>query len=190
MKPLEPKSGDQIFKSKALELLTKSNPAIHIITYGTLIAFFLWVNHLPSQKTLLTYLTGLLFWTLKEYLLHRFFFHISFPRLQYAIHGIHHAFPRDKQRVLMPPVPGILISAGLYAFWFFILGTYVHAFMAGIITGYMVYSTIHYSIHTYKPVKGLKFLWAHHLKHHNPKYEDRAFGVSTPFWDWVFRTMP
>ena len=62
--------------------------------------------------------------------------------------------------------------------------------MAGIITGYMVYSSIHYSIHTYKPIKGLKFLWAHHLKHHNPKYEDRAFGVTSPFWDWVFRTMP
>jgi sterol desaturase/sphingolipid hydroxylase (fatty acid hydroxylase superfamily) len=190
MKPLEQKSGDQIFKSKALELLTKSNPFIHIVTYGSLIAFFLWMNHLPSQKTMLVYLSGLLFWTLKEYLLHRFFFHISFPRLQYAIHGIHHAFPRDKQRVLMPPVPGILISAILYALWFLFIGAYANAFMAGIITGYMVYSSIHYSIHTYKPIKGLKFLWAHHLKHHNPKYEDRAFGVSTPFWDWVFRTMP
>ena len=111
MKPLEQKSGDQIFKSKALELLTKSNPSIHIVTYGSMIAFFLWMNHLPSQKTILVYLSGLLFWTLKEYLLHRFVFHISIPRFQYIVHGIHHAFPRDKQRVLMPPVPGILISA-------------------------------------------------------------------------------
>jgi sterol desaturase/sphingolipid hydroxylase (fatty acid hydroxylase superfamily) len=90
----------------------------------------------------------------------------------------------------MPPVPGLIISSILYLFWYLVLGVYVNAFMAGIISGYMAYSSIHYTIHAYKPIKGFKFFWSHHMKHHNPKLENKAFGVTSPLWDWIFRTMP
>jgi sterol desaturase/sphingolipid hydroxylase (fatty acid hydroxylase superfamily) len=35
----------------------------------------------------------------------------------------------------------------------------------------------------------LKALRRHHMIHHHAQHDAR-FGVTTPFWDWVFRTLP
>lgn len=67
-------------------------------------------------------LLGLVYWTLGEYTLHRFLFHgedywmqcVPFNKyvwtLHFLFHGIHHAFPQDRYRLVMPPVPGYLIG--------------------------------------------------------------------------------
>jgi sterol desaturase/sphingolipid hydroxylase (fatty acid hydroxylase superfamily) len=129
-----------------------------------------------------------------EYILHRYVFHIDeyfpkFHRLHYMLHGVHHEHPRDRERLFMPPVPGTFIASILLGFWWLILGSDSLAFMAGITNGYLLYSYIHFSVHT-KPVYGpLRTLWKHHALHHF-KYHDKAFGVSSPLWDLVFRTMP
>jgi sterol desaturase/sphingolipid hydroxylase (fatty acid hydroxylase superfamily) len=131
-----------------------------------------------------------------EYVLHRWIFHIDdylqvpvAKRLHYIVHGVHHENPRDHERLFMPPVPGTIIALILFSFWSLFLSENAFAFMAGITNGYLLYSYIHYTVHT-KPSK-LYFhkLWIHHLKHHY-KYPDKAFGVSSPIWDIVFRTMP
>jgi hypothetical protein len=59
--------------------------------------------------------------TLVEYLIHRYIFHFTpsnegEEKLQYNIHGVHHEFPKDKDRLAMPPVLSILV-----AIFFFIL---------------------------------------------------------------------
>lgn len=56
--------------------------------------------------------------------------------------------------------------------------------------GYAIYLFIHYVVHARKPPKNfLKYLWTHHSLHHYV-FEDRAFGVSSPLWDIIFKTMP
>ncbi len=65
-------------------------------------------NQLPWYELLGTCLTGVLLWTLTEYLLHRFLFHMkpkdtfeSKARL-FLMHGYHHEFPNDKYRLVAP----------------------------------------------------------------------------------------
>lgn len=72
-------------------------------------------------------LSGILFWSFMEYVLHRFVFHgedywmAYLPNnrwiyaFHYTIHGIHHCFPMDRYRLVFPPVPGhILFYVGFY----------------------------------------------------------------------------
>jgi len=194
----------KIFESTALETLSKASPYVSVAAYLSVIVGLLVWGYF--QQVVNTFAQGLaifagayLGWTLFEYLFHRFINHLDsfFPdsepikKFDYAIHGIHHEFPRDTKRLIMPPVPGlIIISILLFLFWL-VMGNYVLVFMPGFLLGYLSYAFIHYATHAYKPPKArlLKALWRHHALHHY-KHPDRAFGVSTPFWDYVFRTMP
>ena len=63
---------------------------------------------------------GALIWSVLEYLLHRFYFHGEdywmkwLPKSKYIYtfhffsHGIHHAFPMDRYRLVFPPILGNL----------------------------------------------------------------------------------
>lgn len=188
----------KIFQNGFLEKLTKSNPKITITFYSLLIGFFFFLNYKFSTiglaATIGFYLGGLATWTFMEYILHRFVFHIDeyFPfmkRFHYIVHGIHHEYPKDEERLFMPPVPGTIISFFLFLFWYLFFGWNAFAFMAGITNGYLLYSYIHYRVHTNPSTKFFHRLWVHHAKHHY-KFPDKAFGVSSPFWDIIFRTMP
>lgn len=180
----------QLFRSHTMELLTRTNPLLHVFTYGGAVLFFLLKNEQALGISVMLFLSGIFTWTLMEYLMHRYVFHIRFERLQYMIHGVHHEFPRDKERLLMPPVPGIILLSLFFGLYYIMLREYTFAFFAGLVSGYMCYTFLHYVIHTWKPIKGLKFLWTHHHKHHNPVYGEKAFGVSTTLWDHIFGTMP
>jgi sterol desaturase/sphingolipid hydroxylase (fatty acid hydroxylase superfamily) len=188
----------RIFKDPRLERLTKSSPKITAPFYGSMIVFFFFLSYeftsLDLATTMAFYFSGLMIWTLKEYILHRFVFHIDryipkAKRLHYIVHGVHHEQPADKERLIMPPAGGTVIAALLFAFWYLILAEYSFAFMAGITSGYLIYSYIHYTVHTNPNTKLFRHQWFHHALHHY-KYPEKAFGVSTPFWDIVFGTMP
>jgi hypothetical protein len=65
---------------------------------------------------------GVLIWTLLEYVLHRFVFHIQTPLRNPQLRGIfnashlgHHASPRDRGKVLVHSKFALAISAALYA---------------------------------------------------------------------------
>jgi sterol desaturase/sphingolipid hydroxylase (fatty acid hydroxylase superfamily) len=180
----------RLFNSSFLELFTRTNPVIHVITYGCAVLFFLWMNHDGISETLLLAVAGVIGWTFTEYLVHRYLFHIRPGKFQYMIHGVHHEYPRDKERLMMPPLPGIVLLTVFTGIWFIVFRAHTPAYMAGFVIGYVGYTFIHYILHTWKPIPGLKFLWTHHLKHHNPAFEDKAFGVSSPLWDLLLGTMP
>jgi sterol desaturase/sphingolipid hydroxylase (fatty acid hydroxylase superfamily) len=58
------------------------------------------------------------------------------------------------------------------------------------VAGYASYLCVHYSVHAFPPPKNfLKHLWIHHALHHYQQPHS-AYGVSSPFWDFIFRTMP
>lgn len=188
----------QVFQSPILEAFTKTGPVISAFTYppasAGLLLLAIMKFQLPVENSVMIFLGGLAFWTLFEYLMHRFVFHWVnekpwVQKFHYMMHGVHHEYPKDEQRVFMPPVPGIIIISIMLGLSYLVMGYWAFAFIGGLVLGYCFYSFIHYSIHLTNVPKPLKPMWRHHSLHHF-KYEDKAFGVSNMFWDRVFGTMP
>ncbi len=138
---------------------------------------------------------GLLFFTLFEYIMHRYTFHMSTntklkATIQYAFHGIHHEYPKDKGRLAMPPLLSLTISTVLFLLFRLAMGNYVFGFLAGFLVGYSAYLGVHYMVHAFRaPNNIFKVLWINHGIHHY-KDDHLAYGVSSPLWDWVFGTLP
>ena len=192
-----------IFQNPFLDSLTKTTLKQNIIVYG-LVVLWLIYNAIFIKNISVTIFSGLFafalfFWTFAEYMLHRYVFHWInenkyVQRFHFIMHGSHHLYPRDTERLLMPPVPGLIMASLLFGIFyvFFSLIGYAEltwAFFPGFFLGYLMYSFLHRATHVVKPPKGFKNLWRHHSLHHY-KYPEKAFGVSNTFWDKVFGTMP
>jgi sterol desaturase/sphingolipid hydroxylase (fatty acid hydroxylase superfamily) len=136
----------------------------------------------------------MLFWSFFEYIAHRFIFHwvSDNPRVKkfaYVLHGNHHHYPRDRQRLFMPPVPSLIIASVLFGLMYLIMKDKAFMFFPGFIFGYLMYGSMHYAIHAWNPpFKWMKPLWRNHHLHHY-KNEHNGFGVSSTLWDLVFGTM-
>lgn len=189
----------EIFKHPILEKLTKTHVGIPILLFLLLAGFLLYrawfYSHLPVGLGILYFLAGYLAFTLTEYLMHRYFYHMNpiqkwKKNIQYSVHGIHHDYPKDKKRLAMPPMLSVGYAVALYYLFSFLIAEQVNYFLPGFLSGYASYLGIHYIIHAFPPPKGLfKVLWVNHAIHHY-KDPDVAFGVSTPLWDHVFGTSP
>ena len=110
--------------------------------------------------------------------------------MHFIIHGIHHDHPNDKMRLVMPPSVSIPLAALFFAAFWLIFGTAAFPLFAGFIFGYLVYDYTHYYVHHFVPKSDLgKKLREQHMRHH---FQDHRFGygVSSPVWDVVFRTLP
>ncbi len=188
-----------LFQDAALEILTKTSPQVIYSIYLPLIAGMLLYAvgflHATWYQVAVFFACGMVSWTLFEYLMHRFVFHYQSrnPRIQritYIAHGVHHEFPRDKDRLFMPPVPSLLIASLLFGLFFLLLNNNAFIFWPGFVFGYLIYGSMHYAIHAMPPpFPFLKTLWRYHHLHHY-KEPNRGFGVSSPLWDYVFRTVP
>jgi dihydroceramide fatty acyl 2-hydroxylase len=137
---------------------------------------------------------GYFIWTLIEYFGHRFLFHYEFPgrfgsRIHFLIHDVHHMHPNDPLRLVMPALlsgPIMLIAYAVVRILFGLpLG---YPVLMGFITGYVSYDMVHYYVHHAEPKTRLGLtLRRLHMLHH---FRDptRGFGVSAPWWDYVFKT--
>jgi sterol desaturase/sphingolipid hydroxylase (fatty acid hydroxylase superfamily) len=161
------------------------------------------VQHTPGASWAyvpIAFIIGVLVWTLTEYLVHRFVFHFQpsspeMERIFFLFHGVHHAQPQDKTRLVMPlpvSIPMAVLFYGLYTLIFAVLlraPQWVNPVMGGFLIGYLVYDLTHYATHHFPMRSRLaKLLKRHHMMHHY-KDENTRFGVSSPLWDLVFRTM-
>ena len=189
----------KLFTNPILEKLTHTHIAVPLtIFYGTalfLLIYTFYLGLVSSWSSLGMFFLGFLFFTLIEYFVHRYAFHIDTDtpgkkQFQYTVHGIHHDFPRDKSRLAMPPVLSILLATFFFLLYRWTMGYFGLPFAAGFMAGYATYLCVHYATHAYRPPKNfLKILWRHHSIHHYSE-PNRAFGVSSPLWDIIFRTMP
>jgi sterol desaturase/sphingolipid hydroxylase (fatty acid hydroxylase superfamily) len=196
----------RLFKSDFLEFFTHIHPVVVLILFVPVVIFCLAralteVVPAPVGPVFLTYIAGLLVWSLSEYLLHRFVFHFEptqpwLQRVWYLIHGVHHEQPQCKTRLVMPPILSIPLAFFFYGLFSLVVGIVlgmprmVGPAFAGFLTGYLCYDMVHYAEHHLAMRWGfLKFLKRYHLRHHY-KDADNGFGVSSPVWDVVFRTKP
>jgi len=200
-KPVGKKIGDttQVFENKILERLSRTHilVPISILTAFSVYLLYYSLNHnlLSVTATASIFVFGVLLFTLVEYLVHRYVFHMEpttkrKEEIVYKFHGVHHDFPRDKDRLAMPPLVSSTIVAILFVILRYTLGVYTFAFLPGFVIGYCSYLGVHFIVHAYQPPKNFfKHLWIHHGIHHY-KDQERAFGVSSPLWDFIFGTMP
>lgn len=192
------KGQGRLFQSDYIEMMTKTHPAVIYSIYFPIIAFLLYYGNvyhgLSAGKEALIFFSAVLFWSLFEYIMHRFVFHFvsDSPRLRniiYTMHGIHHEYPRDRERLFMPPVPSLVMASIFFSLQYLIMGWNALAFFPGFMFGYLMYGSMHYAIHAFTPPSFLKALWRNHHLHHY-KYPDKGFGVSSVLWDHVFGTVP
>jgi dihydroceramide fatty acyl 2-hydroxylase len=89
----------------------------------------------------------------------------------------------------MPPSVSVPLAALFYGLFVLVLGTpAANVFAAAFLAGYLAYDMIHYHVHHHRPRSGVdKLLRELHMRHH---FQDdtRGFGISAPWWDYVFRT--
>jgi sterol desaturase/sphingolipid hydroxylase (fatty acid hydroxylase superfamily) len=140
------------------------------------------------------FVIGYAVWSFTEYWLHRTFFHWTpggkwGERMHFLVHGVHHTWPRDKYRLVMPPAVSLTLFCLFLGIFYVLIGSrWVWPFHAGFVSGYMAYDLTHYYVHHTNPKTryGLA-LKKHHMLHHFKNSESR-FGVSSMVWDYVFGT--
>ena len=188
-----------MFESDFLNFFSRVHPAVPAIIFLPVVAAMEWLGAdggIGAGKLIGLTLAGIFIWTLTEYWLHRLVFHWCPDnrfgrRLHFIIHGVHHDHPNDKLRLVMPPGASIPLAVLFYGAFLLVFGTpEAYPLFAGFIGGYLVYDYTHYFVHHFVPKSSFgKRLREHHMRHH---FQDHRFGygVSSPLWDAVFRTLP
>lgn len=197
----------RLFKSDYLEFFTHIHPAVVVIIWLPVAIYFIAraitsrLAGAPAIYIPVGILVGVLLWSFTEYTLHRYVFHYKprsprQERIVFLFHGIHHAQPQCKTRLVMPPAVSVPLSLVYYGLLSLILGSLlgIHQWIApiysGLVIGYLAYDLTHYATHHFAMRRGiLKFLKRYHMQHHY-KTPDQRFGVSSPLWDVVFGTFP
>lgn len=188
-----------LFDNRMLERLTRTPFYIPVTLYYVIgVATLVYAGIAPAihfTRVWWMFPAGMFLFTLVEYFIHRFVFHFETKtsageQIKYHIHGVHHEYPRDKDRLVMPPVMSIVISSGFLAIFQAIFGAAGWLFFGGFVAGYSNYLMVHYAVHAWRPPSNfLRVLWTHHALHHYSDPEG-AFAVSFPLWDHVFGTLP
>jgi len=187
----------RMFKSGLLESLSKVHFTVPLFIFIPIIAYFLWRafqvrTGWPGFS--LSLLVGVLFWTLTEYMLHRFVFHFEpssklGQRMHFIFHGVHHDFPNDSLRLVMPPSVSLPLATAFYFLFYAVLpSVYLYGFFAAFLAGYLFYDISHYALHHghFKSAFWKK-LKQHHMLHH---YSDstKGYGVSSALWDKIMKS--
>ena len=192
-------SSPPLFQNRFLDFFSRIHPAVPALVFVPVIVAMIVLGAREGQGALeITALVaaGLLLWTLTEYWLHRKLFHWQPDnafgrRMHFIIHGVHHDHPNDRLRLVMPPGASIPLAALFLGAFVLVFGTpAAFPLFAGFIAGYLVYDYTHYWLHHFVPRSNLgKRLREQHMRHH---FQDHrfGFGVSSPLWDVVFRTLP
>ncbi|KAK7451131.1 fatty acid alpha-hydroxylase [Stygiomarasmius scandens] len=148
-------------------------------------------------KTTVCFFVGNVIWTILEYTLHRFLFHIdeylpdkpSFLTLHFLLHGVHHYLPMDRLRLVMPPTLFAALEWPFTRLAYILFPTAVaNGIISGAFTFYVLYDCMHYALHHTQLPAYLREMKKYHLGHHYKNYE-LGFGVTSKFWDYVFNTV-
>ena len=188
----------RMFENDLFEAMSKVHFTVPLYIYLPVIGYFLYEAIVDYNFTfgtiILLIIVGIAVWTIAEYTLHRFIFHFSAKsefgkKIHFIFHGVHHDYPSDSKRLVMPPSVSVPLAVLFYFLFKLILGgTLVAPFFVGFIAGYLFYDMTHYAVHHFNiRNKFWLALKKHHIRHHfeNPEL---GFGVSSPLWDEIIGT--
>src|SRR3954465_14523139 len=146
----------RMFESDFLEFFSHVHPVTPVVLYLPPIAWMLYASVAHRNMSILSvvgwFFAGVLCWTLLEYVIHRWAFHYE-PKtnwgrkLHFIVHGVHHDYPGDASRLVMPPSVSVPLAIFFYAIFAVIFGKASLAVWSGLIAGYLCYDMIHYATH-------------------------------------------
>ncbi|MDB5284238.1 MAG: Sterol desaturase [Bacteroidota bacterium] len=187
-----------MFGNAFMDFFSRVHFTVPLFIYVPVVLFFLYRSLFVFQTNILFVIPfaalGFAVWTFTEYNMHRFVFHWTppgkyGPRINFMFHGVHHDYPSDSLRLVMVPVVSLPLAAVFYFSFNWLLGAeYVCPFFVGFVSGYLFYDMTHFALHhvNFKNKFWLE-LKQHHMVHHYSDH-DNGFGVSSKFWDMVYRT--
>lgn len=187
-----------LFKSRVLDIFSRVYWFVPLLIFIPVVSYFIYLSitrlGYSVGQTVLLFFGGLAIWSLIEYLFHRFVFHYE-PKskfgkqIHFMMHGVHHAYPNDSLRLVMPPALSIPLATAFYLLFYFLTGPFYAPLFAGFIFGYLCYDMLHFATHHAHFIKAKWFtqLKQHHMRHHFQD-PDNGYGVSSSFWDKIFRT--
>src|SRR6478735_11161419 len=123
-----------LFKSPILEKLSRTHISVPLTIFAIYASTLLYWSATHTSLSLglivLFFFIGMFAFTLVEYMMHRYVFHIGTDtkkkeKFQYTVHGVHHEFPKDKTRLAMPPLLSITFSTILLLLFRLVMGDYV-----------------------------------------------------------------
>ena len=153
-----------------------------------LASYLIWSNPRGERLELLILgVAGLMSWTLIEYVLHRFVLHGVQPFQRW--HRMHHERPTA---LICAPT---LLSAALVVSLVFLPALLVGdlwracALTLGLLIGYLAYAVTHHAVHHWPATnQWLASRKRAHALHHHLR-QSGFYGVTSGFWDEVFRTV-
>ena len=134
----------RMFESGFMEFFSHVHPVTPLVIYLPVIGFML---HLavrqraqPIGAVLGLCLLGILIWSLVEYTMHRWIFHYEptsrwGKQFHFLLHGVHHDYPKDASRLVMPPVVSIPLALFFYGLFLLVFGRIAPAAYAGFLGG-------------------------------------------------------
>ncbi|KAF9214240.1 fatty acid alpha-hydroxylase [Podila verticillata] len=190
----------RIFGSPYLEVFTKTPWYMIPIFWLPIIAYN--VNRsvqegLQTEQAATLFVGGMFLWTLAEYVIHRFLFHLDdylpnstfWQVAHFLLHGIHHYLPMDRLRLVMPPALAVALAIPINKLIHSALPyAQAYAVFSGLLLGYVLYDMTHYYLHHAKVFKiHFREMKTYHLAHHYKNFEG-GYGITSKIWDKVFNT--
>jgi sterol desaturase/sphingolipid hydroxylase (fatty acid hydroxylase superfamily) len=185
----------RLFRDERMERLTLISPSSFVVVWVAVLALALFASWGTAglAVSIGLVLLGVLIWTLFEYVMHRFIFHLKLKSqfgkwLLFLMHGNHHVDPGDHYRNLMPPIVSLCVNGLFWGLSLLLLGPAGSLLFLGFGIGYVVYDSVHYACHQL-PMRGpvLRQLRRHHIRHHYAKQEGN-YAITAIFWDRLFGT--
>lgn len=191
------KESVRMFDNQFLEMMSKTHWTVPIVVFLPIITILVYLGFnygINILSTFILFILGLFIWSITEYSLHRFVFHYEpksklGQRLHWLMHGVHHDYPQDRLRLVIPPGLSLLIATVFFLLFSLVIPMpEIFPFFAGFLFAYLVYDTSHYFFHHFAFQNKLFLkLKKHHMKHHYQE-NGRGYGVSSNFWDILFGT--
>src|SRR5512143_3947036 len=127
---------------------------------------------------------GLLLWTPLEYITHRVLLHRIAP------HYDHHNEPTVVAYIFAPFTLSGPMAVVLWALLSLITGSWRRGALVetGTIAGYLFYEALHVRIHSRAAGGAMLRFWRRYHFYHHFADDTRCYGVTSPLWDYVFRT--
>jgi hypothetical protein len=185
----------RIFENDFMESMTRTHPVWPALFWIPSVVAMSWYAFSVGMTVPLyagLFVVGMFAWTLMEYALHRWAMHYVPPirairKYYYIVHQAHHDATEFDRLVAPVPIALSVAFPTLAVLWLVLGQVMMWPFFAGFVVGYLAYDYIHLYTHFGKPTSRVfKILRRRHMQHHT--LHNRWFGVSTPLWDYVFRT--
>src|SRR5579859_3425183 len=121
----------RMFENETLERFSRIHPSTPFVVWLPMAAIMIYRSAARHDLAWVgivgMFLAGLFAWTLSEYLLHRWVFHWTNDtargrRIHFLLHGVHHDFPNDRDRLVMPLPTSVPLAVIFYVLFYLLLG--------------------------------------------------------------------